>query len=174
MSFKFPTVYDALFAKSMAKKKNINLLGKIESREAYFLGASVGNPYMAEVIPLDNGNFNPESTEGFIITAKSQQGLAKGLREIQIKEKSLLFPPGAYNVQKEIESKSKSKSKKKLFKSVPTVKPTKLNETNIGLFLGKDTKKEIFSNDRTAKIIFEKRELEKLPFSKIERSKLLW
>ena len=199
MAFRFPTVYDALYAHSVAEKKTLPLIGKIEEqkrymglakeqynelqseydkykvyqakrlrnekREAYFLGTGTARPYTAEIIPFEGGNFNPESTKGLIISAKTQEALVNEIEKTKIGEKPILFPTGAYKTQKKVGE---------IYEARPTTRATKVNRTNYQLFMGDVGvgEKEFVAEGNLAKVIFGQKDTSNEQFSRITRSQI--
>ena len=188
MSFKFPNVYDALYAENISKKKypkklnskreklflakaNLESLTeeydnyKIEAskrlrnekREAYFLGTGVSRPYTAEIIPFEGGLFNPESTKGLIITAKTKEALAEEIQKTKVGEKNILFPPGAFKRKDE-----------------PTLNPTLVNRANYASFMNEIGvgEKEFIAHGNIAKVIFGQKNVNEQLANRINRDQL--
>lgn len=150
--------YELLSDTLRRTKRDMEKRLRNEKREAYFLGTGVARPYTAEIIPLTSGgNFDPESTKGIIITAKTREALVEEIQKTKVKEKKILFPPGAYKRKDE-----------------PTLNPTKVNKANYGLFMNEIGvgEKEFITHEKTAKVIFGKKDVNEQTVGRITRAQL--
>ena len=96
MAFRFPNVYDALYAESLAKKRGP--ITRVEYnrgvKEATFLGLQKTYPYLVETFTdLEDPN------KGDIYAAQSQEKVAEILNKTSLK----YFPQGKVNIRKTTE-----------------------------------------------------------------------